>query len=286
MHATAIDVRGKKTSYSDANLRAVMIRVPTKGTSNADIPVFPVDNLGKLSEWQAYFEQQGEPGFEGKPGAELEDDLFSHQQLLQQRVLEPLTGPELDRSVMRGRQFSDQTNRVIDELAIPSTKESDLYKYTSVLNYPVRNVFDGDQSAPMSTFAIEFAYSDVYTRAQMMYDSIAAEKNRLSILHKNIEERIEMLDYAVEESGKELELLTKQRDEMLEGLQQARHLKEKKEGIEEQMDEIKRDGHFAAFWVNRQRLERQRRLSQGGAQARPRSPTPTLIGYVTSPSSP
>jgi hypothetical protein len=67
---------------------------------------------------------------------------------------------------------------------------------------------------------------------------------------------------------------------MLEGLQQARHLKEKKEGIEEQMDEIKRDGHFAAFWVNRQRLERQR-LSQGGAQARPRSPTPTLIGYVT-----
>ena len=135
MHATAIDVHGKKTSYSDANLCAVMIHVPTKGIiSSPDIPAFPVDELGQLSEWQIYFEGQGEPGFDRKSGAELEDNLFSHQELLQQHVLEPLTGPGLDSSVVRGRQFSDQTNKVIEELAIQSTKEA------TCINTPVSSI--------------------------------------------------------------------------------------------------------------------------------------------------
>ena len=269
MHATTLDVRGKKTSYSDANLRAVMMRVPTKGW---DVR-FPIDPLGHLSEWQAHFKAEGEPAFCNGP-AELEDDLQSHIEQLEQRVIEPLAGKELESSAAGGHQFSEMLNKDVTE-NMESTHECDLYKYTSVLSYPVRNAFDGHQQSPMNAFAIQFAYAGVYTRAQMMFDSPAAERRRLLILSKNIDERIQMLDHVVNETEVELEVLKKQREDMLVGLNDAHSLKERKDNLEQQKEDIKKDSNFAAYFINRQRI------AQSTPQLHARSPTPTSLGYVS-----
>jgi hypothetical protein len=60
--------------------------------------------------------------------------------------------------------------------------------------------------------------------------------------------------HVVNETEVELEVLKKQREDMMVGLNDARSLKERKDNLEQQKEDIKKDSNFTAYFINRQRI--------------------------------